>query len=157
MYWDWNGLEKEKMSSECLFCRQRCLVDAEVRGEWPAWFELTWMKHVTICYNQGMKLRLKFTQDHQSWTIEDWKSISWSDESHFQLWHSDGGVRVEYIQVLTKSVNVAYSESILLYPSSLGTINETASVLSEDKLVGAHYSPHTHTFFKADSKIFRPI
>ncbi len=36
------------------------------------------------------KQRLRFTQDHQNWTIEDWKNVVWSDESRFLLQHSDG-------------------------------------------------------------------
>ncbi len=42
----------------------------------------------------GWKRRLKFTQAHQNWTIEDWKTIAWSDESRFLLRHSDGRVRI---------------------------------------------------------------
>ncbi len=34
--------------------------------------------------------RKQFTQDHQNWTIEDWKNVAWSDESRFLLRHSDG-------------------------------------------------------------------
>ncbi len=30
-------------------------------------------------------------QAHQSWTIEDWKNVAWSDESRFLLQHSDVG------------------------------------------------------------------
>ncbi len=37
--------------------------------------------------------RIQFTQDHQNWTIEDWKHVAWSDESWFLLQHSDGRVR----------------------------------------------------------------
>ncbi len=37
------------------------------------------------------KQRLRFTQDHQNWTIEDWKNVVWSDESRFLLQHSDVG------------------------------------------------------------------
>ncbi len=33
--------------------------------------------------------RIQFTQDHQNWTIEDWKNVAWSDESRFLLRHSD--------------------------------------------------------------------
>ncbi len=40
------------------------------------------------------KRRLKFTQPHQNWTIEDWKNVAWSDESRFLLRHSDGRVRI---------------------------------------------------------------
>ncbi len=38
--------------------------------------------------------RIQFTQTHQNWTIEDWKSVAWSDESRFLLRHSDGRVRM---------------------------------------------------------------
>ncbi len=35
-----------------------------------------------------------FAQAHQNWTIEDWKTVAWSDESRFLLRHSDGRVRI---------------------------------------------------------------
>ncbi len=35
--------------------------------------------------------RIQFTQNHQNWTIEDWKNVAWSDESWFLLQHSDVG------------------------------------------------------------------
>ncbi len=38
--------------------------------------------------------RIQFTQVHQNWTIEDWKNVSWSDESRFLLRHSDVRVRI---------------------------------------------------------------
>ncbi len=38
--------------------------------------------------------RIQFTQNHQNWTIEDWKNVAWSDESLFQLRHSDGRIRI---------------------------------------------------------------
>ncbi len=38
--------------------------------------------------------RIQFTQDHQNWTIEDWKNVAWCDESRFLLQHSDGRVRI---------------------------------------------------------------
>ncbi len=38
--------------------------------------------------------RIQFTQDHQNWTIVDWKNVAWSDESRFLLQHSDGRVRI---------------------------------------------------------------
>ena len=33
-------------------------------------------------------------QAHENWTIEDWKTVVWSDESRFLLQHSDGRVRI---------------------------------------------------------------
>ncbi len=35
--------------------------------------------------------RIQFTQDHQNWTIEDWKNVPWSDESRLLMRHSDVG------------------------------------------------------------------
>ena len=43
---------------------------------------------------KNWKQRLQFAQAHQKWTIEDWKNVAWSDESRFQLQHSDGRVRI---------------------------------------------------------------
>ncbi len=49
---------------------------------------------VPLLSAKNRKPRLQFTQDHQSWTIEDWKNAGWSDESRFLLRHSDGRVRI---------------------------------------------------------------
>lgn len=34
---------------------------------------------------KNKKLMLQFTQDLWNWTIEDWKEVSWPDESQFLL------------------------------------------------------------------------
>ncbi len=49
---------------------------------------------VPLLSAKNRKRRQQFTQDHQNWTIEDWKNIAWSDESRFLLQHSDGRVRI---------------------------------------------------------------
>ncbi len=49
---------------------------------------------VPLLSAKNRKQRLQFTQAHQNWTIEDWKNITWSDESRFLLRHSDGRVRI---------------------------------------------------------------
>jgi len=49
---------------------------------------------VPLLSDKNRKQRLQFTQDHQNWTIEDWKSVVWSDESRYLLQHSDGRVRI---------------------------------------------------------------
>ncbi len=49
---------------------------------------------VPLLSAKNRKQRLKFTQAHQNWTIEDWKNVAWSDESRFLLRHSDGRVRI---------------------------------------------------------------
>ncbi len=43
---------------------------------------------------KNRKWRLQIAQDHQNWTIEDWKNVVWSDESRFLLRHSDDRVRI---------------------------------------------------------------
>ena len=39
-------------------------------------------------------LRLTWTRQHQHWTVNDWKHVTWSDESRLQLYRADGRVRV---------------------------------------------------------------
>ncbi|KAK3552217.1 hypothetical protein QTP86_005984 [Hemibagrus guttatus] len=34
--------------------------------------------------------RQKWACEHQNWTMEQWKKVAWSDESHFLLHHMDG-------------------------------------------------------------------
>ncbi len=51
---------------------------------------------VPLLSDKNRKQRLQFTQDHQNWTIEDWKNVVWSDESRFLLQHSDGRVRISH-------------------------------------------------------------
>ncbi len=46
---------------------------------------------VPLLSDKNRKQRLQFTQDHQNWTIEDWKNVAWSDDSRFLLRHSDVG------------------------------------------------------------------
>ncbi len=49
---------------------------------------------VPLLSAKNRKRRIQFAQAHQNWTIEDWKSVAWSDESRFLLRHSDGRVRI---------------------------------------------------------------
>ncbi len=49
---------------------------------------------VPIRSDKNSTRRIQFTQDHQNWTIQDWKNVAWSDESRLLLRHSDGSVRI---------------------------------------------------------------
>ncbi len=49
---------------------------------------------VPLLSTKNRKQRLQFAQAHQNRTIEDWKNVTWSDESRFLLRHSDGRVRI---------------------------------------------------------------
>ncbi len=46
---------------------------------------------VSLLSAKNRKRRLQFPQAHQNWTIEDWKNVTWSDESWSLLRHSDVG------------------------------------------------------------------
>ncbi len=48
---------------------------------------------VPLLSAKNRKRRIQFTQDHQNWTIEDWKNVAWSDESRFLLRWSEFGVK----------------------------------------------------------------
>jgi hypothetical protein len=35
--------------------------------------------------DNNIKLRLQWCKDHENWTVDDWKSVLWCDESSFTL------------------------------------------------------------------------
>ncbi|GBN39917.1 hypothetical protein AVEN_112574-1 [Araneus ventricosus] len=39
-------------------------------------------------------LLLSWTRQHYHWTVDDWKHVTWSNESRFQLYRTDARVRV---------------------------------------------------------------
>jgi transposase len=45
--------------------------------------------HIT---QANARLRLQWCKARRQWTVEQWKSIMWSDESRYMLWRSDGRV-----------------------------------------------------------------
>ncbi len=49
---------------------------------------------VPLLSDKNRKRRIQLPQTHQNWTIKDWKSVAWSDESRFLLRHSDGRFRI---------------------------------------------------------------
>ena len=64
-------------------------------------WSLSWMGYcsrrphwVPLLSVKNKKKRLQWAHDHDYWTIEEWKSISWSDKSQFLLHHADGRVRI---------------------------------------------------------------
>ena len=40
---------------------------------------------------RNAKRRLEWCKAHHHWTLEQWKHVLWSDESHFTIWQSDRG------------------------------------------------------------------
>ncbi|XP_076372982.1 transposable element Tcb2 transposase [Tachypleus tridentatus] len=49
---------------------------------------------VALLSTKNRKMRLQWAQNHQNWTIEDWKNVTWSDEFRFLLRHAYGIVRI---------------------------------------------------------------
>ncbi|GBN00615.1 hypothetical protein AVEN_86379-1 [Araneus ventricosus] len=39
-------------------------------------------------------LLLSWARQHYHWTVDDWKHVTWSDESRFQLYRTDARVRI---------------------------------------------------------------
>ncbi|KAJ8417767.1 hypothetical protein AAFF_G00226100 [Aldrovandia affinis] len=46
---------------------------------------------VPLLSAKNRKVKLQWAQAHQNWTVEDWKNVAWSDESHR---HADGRGRI---------------------------------------------------------------
>jgi hypothetical protein len=40
------------------------------------------------------KRRLKWCKERRHWTVDNWKRVIWGEESHCNMWRSDGRVRV---------------------------------------------------------------
>ncbi len=47
-----------------------------------------------LCTTSYCQCRLKFTRDHENWTVEDWKRVLWSDKTKINRIGSDGKVYV---------------------------------------------------------------
>ncbi|GFX89604.1 HTH_Tnp_Tc3_2 domain-containing protein [Trichonephila clavipes] len=50
--------------------------------------------HVSLLTARHKALRLAWARQNQHWTVDDWKQVTWSEKSRFQLNRSDGRVRV---------------------------------------------------------------
>lgn len=50
--------------------------------------------HKPFISRTNSHLRLAWAREHQNWTVEQWKSVLWSDESRYTLFQSDGRVWV---------------------------------------------------------------
>jgi len=55
-------------------------------------FKAVVKKKVPLLKKTHRLKRLKFAQEHENWTVEDWKRVLWSDETKVNRIHSDGKV-----------------------------------------------------------------
>ena len=44
-------------------------------------------------------LQWEWAREHRNWTLEQWKTVAWSDESRFLLDHVDGRARLHVCAV----------------------------------------------------------
>ncbi|GBM76409.1 Transposable element Tc1 transposase [Araneus ventricosus] len=65
---------------------QRTLLDMGLCSRRPTRVPLLTKRH--------RQLRLQWAWEHRDWTMDEWKRVSWSDESRFLIHHVDGCVRV---------------------------------------------------------------
>ncbi|GBM94806.1 hypothetical protein AVEN_134635-1 [Araneus ventricosus] len=49
---------------------------------------------VPLLTKRHRQLRLQWAREHRDWTMDEWKRVSWSDESRFLIHYVDGRVRV---------------------------------------------------------------
>ena len=61
---------------------KRRLIDAGLNGRILIKKPLLLPRHKQQC--------LQWAKDHRDWTEDMWKKIVWSDESNFNIFHSDG-------------------------------------------------------------------
>ena len=50
--------------------------------------------HKPLITARNATRRLQWCKERRHWTLEQWKSVVWSDESRYQMWRSDGRVWV---------------------------------------------------------------
>ena len=55
---------------------------------------IRWPHQVPLLSAKIKKKRLQWARNHQPWTIEEWKNITWSDVSGFRMSLSHGRVRI---------------------------------------------------------------
>ncbi|GBO10338.1 hypothetical protein AVEN_110192-1 [Araneus ventricosus] len=65
---------------------QRTLLDMGLCSRRPT--------HVPLLTKRFCQLHLQWAREHRDWTMDEWKRVSWSDESRFLIHHVDGRVRV---------------------------------------------------------------
>ena len=51
-------------------------------------------QHKPKITNCNAKRRRELCKAHRHWTLEQWKHVLWSDESHFTIWQSNGRIWV---------------------------------------------------------------
>ncbi len=87
---------------------------------------------VPLLSDKNRTRRIQFTQTHQNWTIEDWKTVAWSDESRFLL-------RIQMVW----SQNLALKNmKAWIHPCLVSTVQAGgAGVMVSGDIFLAHFGP----------------
>ena len=63
-------------------------------GSFMEWVSMAEQPHMPKITMRNAKHRLEWCKARCHWTLEQWKRVLWSDESHFTIWLSDGHICV---------------------------------------------------------------
>ena len=67
------------------------------------------------------KVGLEFAHAHKNWAVEQWSHILWSDESKFNLRHSDGEKHVR--RPKCKRLNLSYTRAAFKHGGGKGVMD----------------------------------
>ena len=124
--------------------------------------------HVPMLTPRHRQLRLKWARDHRHWTLAQWQSVAWSDESRYRLHHADGRVRIrrrpgkQLLDTCTAGRRQAGGGSIMLWGTftwtSMGPVELVQGTMTAETyrtLVADHVHPFMTTMFPNGSGIFQ--
>ncbi|GFY24913.1 uncharacterized protein TNCV_2691041 [Trichonephila clavipes] len=81
---------------------QRNIIDMVFRSRKPT--------RVSLLTARYKALRLTWARQHRQWTVDDWKYVTWSDESRFKLNRADGRLRT--LPLASKTPDMSIIEHI---------------------------------------------
>ncbi len=122
---------------------------------------------VPLLSAKNRKRRLQFAQAHQNWKIEDWKNVTWSDESRFLLQHSDGRVRIwrkehESMDPSCLVSTVQASGDVMVWGifswhilGPLGPIEHCLNTTAYQSIVADHVHPFMTTMYASSDGYFQ--
>ncbi|KAF2882230.1 hypothetical protein ILUMI_23953 [Ignelater luminosus] len=74
-------------------------------------------KHKPLLTNKQMKNRMVWARAHKNWTLEEWGTVVWSDESRFEV--SIGDTRSRVIRTKSEAFNTDCLRTKVKFPVSI--------------------------------------